>query len=328
LSITTDKSPARRNQVFWKKPGFSKGVSNTRKGYLLVLGAASCWATSGVLYKTIMVNYGPTPLTLAFWRCFLTFCILLVVSLLFRRDLLRVDHQALPLLAGAGVLGVAALQWLWVYAVELIGVAPAHILNYTAPAFVVLFSWLLWREPVTWRKKAALALTFGGCLPVAGAHSISDARLNWIGVLAGLGTGVSWGLYAIFGKILVRRHHSWTLITYAFGIASLALLLPSPIRALTFPLSRPWHLWIWLGLLALVPGVTAYSLYTWGLGFLSASAAAITATSETFFAAVLAALFLGDVLTPWQVVGGILIICGVVIISARKPQTEQVTNGE
>jgi drug/metabolite transporter (DMT)-like permease len=281
-----------------------------------------------VLYKTIMANYGPAPLTLAFWRCFMTFLLLLTFSLLFRRDLLRVERRALPLLAGAGVLGVALLQWLWVYAVELIGVAPAHILNYTAPAFVVLFSWLLWREPITWRKSVALALTFGGCLPVTRANDLSQARLNLIGVLAGVGTGVSWGLYAIFGKVLLRRHHSWTLITYTFGIGALALLLPSPVRALTFPLSRPWHLWIWLSLLALVPGVAGYGLYTWGLGSLSASAAAITATTETFFAAVLAALLLGDVLTPWQVLGGVLIVSGVVIISAKKPHPEQLTTGE
>jgi drug/metabolite transporter (DMT)-like permease len=309
-------------------PGFWKGAGNTRKGYLLVLAAASCWATSGVLFKTIMVNYNPAPLTLAFWRCFLTFSILFATLLLFRRDLLRVERQDLPLLAVAGVLGLALLQWLWVYAVELIGVAPAHILNYTAPAFVVLFSWLLWREPITWRKSAALALTFGGCLPVARAYDLSQARLNWIGVLAGVGTGVSWGLYAIFGKILLRRHHSWTLMTYTFGLAALALLLPSPLRALTFPLSRPWHLWIWLSLLALLPGVVGYGLYTWGLGFLSASAAAITATTETLFAAALAALLLGDVLTLWQVLGGVLIVSGVVIISAKKPHTEQSTTGE
>jgi drug/metabolite transporter (DMT)-like permease len=318
-TITTKKALA---------PGFWKDAGDTRKGYLLVLGAASCWATSGVLFKTIIVNYSPAPLTLAFWRCSLTFCILFTVLLLFRRDLLRVERRALPLLAGAGVLGLALLQWLWVYAVELIGVAPAHILNYTAPAFVVVFSWLLWREPITWRKTIALALTFGGCLPVVGAHDVSQAGLDWIGVLAGVGTGVSWGLYAIFGKVLLRRHHSWTMMTYTFGIAALALLLPSPLRALTFPLSRPWHLWVWLWLLALLPGVAGYGLYTWGLGFLSASAAAITATTETFFAAVLAALLLGDVLTPWQVVGGVLIIFGVVILSTKKTQTEQSVTGE
>jgi len=309
-------------------PGFWKGAGSTRKGYLLVLGAASCWATSGVLFKTIMVNYSPAPLTLAFWRCFLTFSVLFTVLLLFRRDLLRVERQALPLLAGAGVLGVALLQVLWVYAVELIGVAPAHILNYTAPAFVVVFSWLLWREPITWRKTAALALTFGGCIPVVRAYDFSQARLNWIGVLAGVGTGITWGLYAVFGKVLLRRHHSWTLMTYTFGMAALALLLPFPLRALTFPLSRPWHLWIWLWLLALLPGVVGYGLYTWGLGYLSASAAAITATAETFFAAILAALILGDVLTPWQVLGGVLIIVGVVILSTRKQVTEQSATGE
>jgi drug/metabolite transporter (DMT)-like permease len=46
-------------------------------------------------------------------------------------------------------ISVGAFHVLWVYAVSWIGVAPAHVLNYTAPAFTVLFAWLLWHEPIT-----------------------------------------------------------------------------------------------------------------------------------------------------------------------------------
>ena len=82
-----------RNQVFRKKPGFLRDTGSVSKGHLLVLGAASCWATSGILLKKIMLSYDPTPLTLAFWRDFLTFVVLFLPLALFRRDLLRLERR-------------------------------------------------------------------------------------------------------------------------------------------------------------------------------------------------------------------------------------------
>ncbi|MCP4516547.1 MAG: EamA family transporter, partial [Delftia sp.] len=169
-----------------------------------------------------------------------------------------------------------------VHAVDLIGVAPAHVLNYTAPAFVILFSWLLWREPLTRRKLAALLLTFAGCALVAEVYDLSRFRLNWVGILVGLGTGVTWAAYSIFGKLSLDRYSAWTLVTYAFGLSALTILLPQPARTFSFPWSQPMHVWFWLWLLALVPSVVGFCLYTLGLRYLSASAAIITASFEPF----------------------------------------------
>ena len=291
---------------------------SSAKGYLMVLGAATCWATSGVLLKQILVNYAPTPLTLAFWRDFLTFIVLFSSLVLFRRDLLRVERRDWPPLIGMGVIGVGLFHVLWVYAVDLIGVAPAHVFNYTAPAFVVLFSRFLWHESITRRKLGALLLTFFGVALVARAYDVSQIRLNWVGILVGLGTGITWAAYAIFGKISLGRYSSWTLITYAFGLSTLTLLLPQPLPALSFPWSKPAHIWFWLWLLALLPTVVGFSLYTWALKYLSASTAIITATVEPFIAAVLAFLVFGDVLSVLQTLGGVLTVVGVVILSARE----------
>jgi drug/metabolite transporter (DMT)-like permease len=273
------------------------------------------------LLKHILENYAPTPLTVAFWRDFLTFILMFAALASFRRDLLRVARRDFAPLIGMGVIGVGVFHALWVYAVDLIGVAPAHVFNYTAPAFTVLFSWLLWREPLTRRKLGALLLTFAGCALVAEVYDVSQFRLNWVGILVGLGTGVTWATYGIFGKLSLDRYSSWTLVTYAFGLSALTILLPQPLRTLSFPWSQPAHVWFWLWMLALVPTVVGFCLYTWGLRYLSASAAIITASVEPFLATVLAFIVFGDVLTPWQMLGGLLTVGGVVILVARERQS-------
>jgi drug/metabolite transporter (DMT)-like permease len=147
--------------------------------------------------------------------------------------------------------------------------------------------------------------------------------LNWVGALVGLGTGITWVTYPIFGKISLNRYNTWTVVTYASGLAALAILLPQPLRSLSFPWSQPIHVWFWLWLLALVPTVGGFCLYSWALNYLTASAAVITATLETFVAAILAFLMFGDTPSPVQILGGALIMTGIAILTRKGGQNDK-----
>jgi drug/metabolite transporter (DMT)-like permease len=287
------------------------------KGYWLVVGAACCWATSGILVKTILLRYAPPPLALAFWRDALTFVVMVLMVALFRPAWLRLDRRTVWPLVGLGVISVGVFHLLWIYAVALIGVAPATVLNYTAPIFTVLFSWLVWREPITPWNIGAVLLTFAGCLLLAQIYDISRFQLNWAGFLAGLGTGITWATYPIFSKVALRHCSSWAIVTYAFGLSALTLLLPRPVQSLTFPWSQPADIWLWLWLLALVPTVAGFCLYSWGLRYLTASAAVVTATVEIVMASTLAYLILGESLQATQILGGVLILAGIVLLASR-----------
>ena len=289
-----------------------------QKGYFLVVAAACCWATSGVLLKEILIRYAPPPLALAFWRDGLTFAVMFLALGLLRRDLLRVDRRVLLPLVGLGVISVGAFHVLWVYAVAWIGVAPAHVLNYTAPAFTVLFAWLLWREPISLPKMGAVLLTFAGSLLLAQVYDFSKFQLNWGGYLVGLGTGVTWATYPIFGKVVLKRYSSWTVVTWAFGLSALTILAPQPLQSFSFPWSQPADIWLWLWLLALVPTVAGFCLYSWGLRYLTASAAVITATIETVVAATLAFLIFGETLNGVQILGGGMIVMGIVLLARKE----------
>lgn len=292
----------------------------SQKGYWLVIGAACCWATSGIFTKEILMRYAPTPLALAFWRDCLTFAVMVAALGMFRRDLLRVDRRDLPPLIGLGVISVGTFHILWVYAVALLGVAPAVVFNYTAPVFVVLLSWLVWREPITRSKLGAVVLAFAGCILMARAYDLSQFRLNWVGFLVGLGTGITWATYPIFSKAALKRYGVWTVVTYAFGLSAFTLLLPQPVQSFSFPWSQPVQVWFWLGLLALVPTVAGFCLYNWGLKYLSASAAVITATVEIMMASILAFLVFGDTLNWAQILGGVMIVMAIVVL-ARMPSS-------
>jgi len=94
-----------------------------------------------------------------------------------------------------------------------------------------------------------------------------------------------------------------------------------------FWLQESWAGWAILIILAVLPTIGGYGLYSVSLGYLPASVANLIATLEPAMTAVLAYLFLGETLTPSQLLGGIVIISGVVLLritDSRGAETVQV----
>ena len=293
-----------------------EGSRSVWYGYLLVVGAAILWGTLGIFFKYIINTYGLSPLTLAFFRAALAFLGLLAGLGLLNRSLLRLDPRDLPFFALFGLVSVAGLYICYAYAVHLTTVATAVVLLYTAPAFVTLIAWRAYGEPLTRRKGRSLLLTFAGCVLMARAYDPGQLRLNLPGLAFGLGSGLTYALYTIFGKQALRRHSPWTAVTYALGFGTAFLLpLQSP-QPLRFALQTP-SLWWLLAAVSLGPTVGAYILYTTGLRHVQASAASIVATLEPVTAAILSFLLLGERFSPPQALGGVMIIAGVILLSSR-----------
>jgi len=157
-----------------------------------------------------------------------------------------------------------------------------------------------------------------GCALVARACDPAQVQLNLVGVLCGLGAGLTYGLYTIFNKVAVRRYSPWTVMLYALGFGAL-FLLPLQSAAVFRPLRQP-ALIFWLLLLAIGPTLGAALLHTMSLQRLPASVVSIVATLEPAVATVLAWLFLGERLSVDQILGGVLILAGVLLLQRADQQ--------
>jgi len=281
-------------------------------GYTQVLGAATLWATLGLFYTGFIGVYGVPPLGVAFYRAFLGFAILFLILVIGRPAWLRVTARDLPFFALFGLVGVAAFFITYVYAIHLTGMAVAVVLMYTAPAWVSLIAWRLFGEGLGRVKVMALGLAFVGCVLVARICDPAQVQLNLVGVLCGLGAGLTYGLYTVFNKLAVRRYSPWTVMLYALGFGA-AFLLPLQSAAVFRPLRQP-ALILWLLVLAIGPTLGAALLHTMSLQRLPASVVSIVATLEPAIATMLAWLFLGERLGLDQILGGLLILAGVLLL--------------
>jgi len=279
------------------------------RGYGLALVSASLWATLGLIYHQLEV-YGLTRLAIAFYRAAVTAVILFAFLGATRRPTLKVERGDWRLFLTLGLVGVAAFFGIYIQAIALVGMGVAAVLMYTAPAWVTLISSLFLGERLTPLKVAALLLACGGCALVGKVYDLASVRLNLLGILAGLGAGLTYGMYTILSKVAQSRYTAWASLAYAMAFGTLFLL---PLQAgadLALPLRSPPAI-AWLLVLGIVPTLIAGLTFNAALRLVPASEVSIVATLEPVIAAILGALFLGERVEPLQALGALLILSAV-----------------
>lgn len=277
--------------------------------------AAVLWGCIGVFYKQLSA-LGFSPLQVVFVRV-ATAAVLMAVYLLVRNpSCFKIRLRDCWMFLGTGVVSLAFFNFCYFSAMDETSVSVAATLLYTAPIFVMLFSAVLFRETITAVKLVCVVFTFVGCMLVTGI--LGDDPITFRGLLFGLGAGVGYALYTVFGVYALRRYTTETVTFYTFVFAAVSVLpLCQPgALMLTFsasPLSATWHI-LCIGLLAcLLP----YLLYTKGLEGVSPGHASVMATLEPVVACVIGVLFLNDTLSALNIVGILLIVGAIVLLNIR-----------
>lgn len=288
-------------------------MSEVKKGYICILIAAALWATLGPFAK-LLYTHNISPMTIAYIRATLAFVIMLFILVVAGREHLRVRPGYLPLLALYGLFGIAIFYSLYMYSIEITTIATAVFLLYTAPIFVTLLGRLIFKEALTWLKLMALSSSILGLFLLT-----AELKISTLGIMAGVGSGLTYALMSILGKAALRRHSPWTVIIYGWGFGCLFLTVPIAIGMAPKLVSIPFSSRAWLILLtmAFFPTLGAVSLYTWALKRVEASRASIIATLEPVMASLIGVALFDEHLTPAQAIGGGLVIVGAALAQMK-----------
>ncbi|HHH40907.1 MAG TPA: EamA/RhaT family transporter [Chloroflexi bacterium] len=283
------------------------------RGYGLILLAAFLWSTLGLFYNRLLHHHDLTTTTIAFFRAAVA-SLTLFVGLSGRAGRWpAISRREVPFYALFGAFGVAAFFLVYIRAIDRVGMGVAAVLLYTAPAWVALIAALFLGEPLTRRKGVALLLAFGGAALVARIYHLGSVRLDLVGILFGLGSGLTYGLYTIFSKVGVRQRSSWEVLAYALGFGALFMLPWQSAESLRRAVTTPGTL-LWLLGLGWLPTLGAGVAFNQGLKTVPAGGASIVANLEPALAALWGALFLHERLEPFQVLGGAMILGAVLIL--------------
>ena len=291
--------------------------------YLLIALGASLWGIIAFFVKGLS-DLGFSPMEIVSIRVTYAAIILLIIGLFrFRKEMKLQKMGDIRFFLGTGILSIVFFNFCYFTTISQMNISIAVILLYTAPAFVTILSFIFLKESLTTNKIIAVMGTIIGCVLIAGV-SIGDSNITLLGIITGLGSGLGYALYTIFGKFALKFYQPFTITLYTFLIAAIALIPITQLWNKVEMLLNPHALFNGIGL-ALVPTVLAFILYTWGLERTEGSKAAIIATIEPVVATLLGVLLYGERLGLIQIGGAIFILCSVLIVNLSFPKKKLIT---
>ena len=279
-----------------------------RKGLLFVSIAAVLFSVGGLGVKVIPWK----ALSISCFRSLLAVVILLLFA--------RATRHRLKLTRSV-VFGAAAVccnSVFFTLATKLTTAANAIRLEFTSPIFVILFRWLVFHEAPKAPDIIACVFVFAGigCFVLDGL-----GQGNLLGNVLAIFAGMGYAWVFLMNRLPGGDALFSTILGQCFSVV---LGLPSLVRETDF--RPPVVAW------AVVMGVfqlgLAYVFLTTGLRSAPPIPASLVAGIEPVLNPILVALVVGETLSDWSILGGIVVFVTVMVynvIMARK-ETPKATN--
>jgi drug/metabolite transporter (DMT)-like permease len=301
------------------------------RGYLYIAGAALFWGISATLGRAAFTGHplpgGAAfasslseslkkidPLILSQSRATISLALLLPV-LLVRRGAaaLRVPVRDLARFIVLGVLGVAASNYLYYFAIQRTSVATAIILQYTAPVWVLVYTAVREAQRPSVRRSAAVAIAVLGCALAVGLVGSGGFKMDPLGVAAALLAAFSFAFYNVGGHSVLARYDRWKVLLWVLVGTSAFWMLVNPPWKIVAAHFGPLQ-WGFLTVFSMVSVLLPFSCYFAGLQYLEPTRAIVVSCLEPVFSIVIAAVVLGELLRPWQTAGIVLVLVAIVLI--------------
>lgn len=277
----------------------------------LILLSGILWGTTGV-FITYIREAGFNPFQIVFLRSAGS-TVLLALFLLFKdKSKFKFKLKDIWIFIGTGIVSLMLFTICNQIAIQYCSLSVASALLYTSPAFIMIFSAFIFKEKMTGRKITAIIITICGCFLVSGILT-PGAAISVTGIVAGILSGLCYGLYSIFGRFGVQKYDSLTVTFYTFLLVTLVTL---PMANFS---TMPQYLSTGNGIIAIVllfgpiTCLSPYLAYTVGLKGTEPGTAGILATVEPVVSTILSILIFHEEMN-WQKVLGITMILGSVLI--------------
>lgn len=273
-------------------------------GYFFIISAACCWGLIGV-FSNLAFSQGIGPMEVAFWRACLAWLCFAPQAVIQKK--IKIEKKDGFLFLVFGVFGISLFYVSYQYAVKTGGVAFASVLLYTAPAWVVIASYFIYKEKLTPVKLASVIFVILGVYLISAAGSNPKGMIQFgpVAILSGLTAGFCYSLYYIIGKYFSTKYTSATLFLYVLPVGALGIF-----PFVTFVHKTPMA-WMALTAVFFISTFLANFCYYQGLKSLEAGRASIVATLEPVVAAVTGYVFFGEYFSTLGYLGAVLIISAV-----------------
>lgn len=285
-------------------------MSRNLRAHLSVLMANLIYGANYSIAKGVMPEF-IKPFGFIIIRVWVA-AILFVLSaqLLFREKIKRGDW---PLFIGCAVFGVAINQLLFFKGLSLTSPINSGLIMVTNPIFVLIGSAMVAREKITLLKVLGILSGLSGAvLLIIYGQRFSSSASDTMGDICILLNSLSYAVYLVMVRPLMRRYHPVTIMQVVFLIGSL-LVLPFGLEEFMEIRWDSFGLSTWMATAFVVIGTTflAYLFNTLALRELSANMVSVYIYLQPLLAAGFAMLLGKDVPNLLHLLSALLIFGGI-----------------
>lgn len=282
-------------------------MSKNAKGIIMILAAAVCWGLFPS-FSRVLYGFGVTVMDTVAVRAMVAGAIYLIIGLI-KGSFKGLRLRDLPFLCFYGAAAILSVFVFYSLAIKELSSAMAAMLLYTAPAFVIIFNRIIYKDKITAPKLVALIITFVGSFLVVRAYDFSSFSANIIGIVFGLLAGIGYSMLTVIGRTALKRYSPevGTFVPTIFTAVVMMIAVP------------PFTLHIEGGAVAvlcalglgIVGSVLPYMLYLGGLSKgVDGGNAIILANAEPVVATLCGVIFFKDIMEWPQIIGIVLVMLG------------------
>lgn len=188
-------------------------IKNTTKAHIALLGANVIYGANYIIAKGIMPNK-ISPNAFVFIR--LACCVVLFwgIKFLFVKE--KVERKDFLRLVLCGLLGAAANMLFFFHGINLTSPVDASIIMTTTPVIVLIFSFIILKEPLTKNKLIGISIAGIGAIFLILYGNKAAGTSSFLGNLFVFLNASSYGLYLVIAKTLMKKYNAITVISWMF----------------------------------------------------------------------------------------------------------------
>lgn len=277
-------------------------MKKTMNPRLMLITSMTIFGTLGLFVRNIPVSSGE----LALCRAVLA-ALLIAVFLLLTKQRIPFSRikKEVPLLLASGI--AMGINWILLFeAYKYTTVSVATLSYYFAPVIVTIVCPVLFQEKLTGKQILCFVMSTIGLVLITGIGEVGSGS-DFVGILFGLGAAVFYATVILLNKFIknVEGIHR----TFLQFLAAILILVPYVILTSGVTLGSLDGIgWINLLIVGLVHTGVTYCLYFSSLKELPGQKAAILSYIDPLVAVLISVTVLGEAMTLWQVIGGMLIL--------------------
>jgi drug/metabolite transporter (DMT)-like permease len=277
--------------------------NETAVGYVLVALSAMCFGIMPILAKAAYASgEGTTSLLLLRFGIGGLFLFILGRA---RRMKLPPKKSILPLFL-LGALGYTGQSFCYFTALKFASASTVALLLYVYPVLVTFLSAVFLHEKITSKKLAELVCALLGCTLIIGFEGKGDIR----GMALALASAIIYAVYIICSSRVVTNETAVACSSFIMLSASFSLSIILAFEGFQPP--RTGRGVAATIAIAFFSTVVAFWAFFSGLGRIGPTNASLVSTLEPLVTVICATLFLGERLSPTNILGGVCILLALV----------------